>query len=301
MILGIFRHSFEGLTLLAKYPHGSLIYNHYSQKKNRLNVNMSTIMDTPALELKGGLYTLTAIRIYSDDAHVLAKQLEDKIKQAPKFFYCAPVIIDFSQFKIDIQEPNEALLTPILQCIKDAKLIPVGLIPMSGAPESFIQAARELGVAIISESRTMTTAAPAPKEQQPSTTTETNTTEIPDAPFDEPEALPQLTPTRTIIQPVRSGQQIYAPNGDLLVLNAVSHGAELLADGHIHVYGPLRGRALAGISGNEEAHIFCQSLEAELVSIAGRYKISEDLKDNPLWKQPVRLFLEKGKLQIAKL
>lgn len=260
---------------------------------------MSTVIDSPALELKGGLYTLTAIRIHSTDGALLAKQLEDKIKQAPKFFYCAPVIIDFSHFKAEMSEPNENLLAPILQCIKDAKLIPVGLIPMSGAPESFIQAVRILGLALISESRTMTTA-PAPKEQQP-TTTEENPAEILETNFEAPESLPQLTPTRTIIQPVRSGQQIYAPNGDLLVLNSVSHGAELLADGHIHVYGPLRGRALAGISGNEEAHIFCQSLEAELVSIAGRYKISEDLKDNPLWKQPVRLFLEKGKLQIAKL
>ena len=260
---------------------------------------MSTVIDSPALELKGGLYTLTAIRIHSPDGDLLAKQLEDKIKQAPKFFYCAPVIIDFSQFKADMPEPDEKLLIPILRCVRAAKLIPVGLIPMPGAPESFIQAVRELGVAIISESRTMTNA-PAPKEEQLNTIEKT-APEILDTNYDAPEALPQLTPTRTMIQPVRSGQQIYAPNGDLLVLNAVSHGAELLADGHIHVYGPLRGRALAGISGNEEAHIFCQSLEAELVSIAGRYKISEDLKDNPLWKQPVRLFLEKGKLQIAKL
>lgn len=261
---------------------------------------MSTVIDSPALELKGGLYTLTAIRIHSADGDLLAKQLEDKIKQAPKFFYCAPVIIDFSQFKVDISQPDEKLLTPILQCVRDATLIPVGLIPMSNAPESFIQAVRALGVAIISESRTMTSA-PAPKELPTPTIIEENSLETPEKNVDSPEALPQLTPTRTIIQPVRSGQQIYAPNGDLLVLNAVSHGAELLADGHIHVYGPLRGRALAGISGNEEAHIFCQSLEAELVSIAGRYKISEDLKDNPLWKQPARLFLEKGKLQIAKL
>lgn len=266
---------------------------------------MSTVIDSPALELKGGLYTLTAIRIHSSDGDLLAKQLEDKIKQAPKFFYCAPVIIDFSQFKAEISEPNDKLLAPILQCVKDAKLIPVGLIPMPGASESFIQAVRELGMAIISESRTMASSQ-TPKAPQPSNTIEhiepsPSPTEISETNFESPEALTQLTPTRTIIQPVRSGQQIYAPNGDLLVLNSVSHGAELLADGHIHVYGPLRGRALAGISGNEEAHIFCQSLEAELVSIAGRYKISEDLKDNPLWKQPVRLFLEKGKLQIAKL
>lgn len=256
---------------------------------------MSTLMDAPALELKGGLYTLTAIRIYSTDCELLTKQLEDKIKQAPKFFYCAPVIIDLSQFKGELPEQPETLLNSILHCIKDSQLIPVGIIPMQNAPENLIQAARKLSIALISDSRTLPT--PTPKEPAPEIREEI----IEKTHYEAPEALSPLTPTRTIIQPVRSGQQIYAPNGDLLVLNSVSHGAELLADGHIHVYGPLRGRALAGISGNEEAHIFCQSLEAELVSIAGRYKISEDLKDDPLWKKPVRLFLEKGKLQISKL
>lgn len=259
-------------------------------------------MDAPALELKGGLYTLTAIRIYSDDIDLFTQQLEDKIKQAPKFFYCAPILIDFSQFKAVVPEQAETLLAPILHCVKEAKLIPVGLILMPGASESFIEATRKLGIAIISESRTMSTAS-IPKESSKEFAKEPlpEVSDTTDTVVETPDALPQLTPTRTIIQPVRSGQQIYAPNGDLLVLNSVSHGAELLADGHIHVYGPLRGRALAGISGNEEAHIFCQSLEAELVSIAGRYKISEDLKDDPLWKQPARLFLEKGKLQIARL
>jgi septum site-determining protein MinC len=265
---------------------------------------MSTLTDTPALELKGGLYTLTAIRLYSANLDLLAKQLEDKIKQAPKFFYYAPVIIDLSQFKDDLPQQPEKLISSILECIRQFHLIPIGIIPMQGAPEILMQTARMLGVATISESRKMTSNASPQKEASDSTaahsTPQMNEPEIGD-PIETQTDVPQITPTRTVIQPVRSGQQIYAPNGDLLVLNSVSHGAELLADGHIHVYGPLRGRALAGISGNEEAHIFCQSLEAELVSIAGRYKISEDLKDNPLWKQPVRIFLEKGKLQITKL
>ena len=103
-----------------------------------------------------------------------------------------------------------------------------------------------------------------------------------------------------ISEPVRSGQQIYAPNGDLLVLAPVSHGAELLADGHIHIYGPLRGRALAGVTGDTEARIFCQSLEAELISIAGQYKISEDLEGD-YWQQPVVVHLTEGHLQIRAL
>jgi septum site-determining protein MinC len=256
---------------------------------------MSSIIDhPPALELKGGLYTLTAIRIYSADPQLLTAQLENKIKQAPKFFYCAPVIIDLSKFKEALPKNSEDLLKPILNCIRQFQLIPIGIVPMESPSEDFLEAARILGMAIMSDSRKMPSQEPIQKMPY---VAQENRVDVVEAPM----ALPQFTPTRTLIQPVRSGQQIYAPNGDLLVLNSVSHGAELLADGHIHVYGPLRGRALAGISGDEETHIFCQSLEAELVSIAGRYKISEDLKDNPLWKQPVRIFLEKGKLQITKL
>jgi septum site-determining protein MinC len=100
-----------------------------------------------------------------------------------------------------------------------------------------------------------------------------------------------------ITQPVRSGQQIYAQGGDLIVLASVSHGAELLADGHIHVYGSMRGRALAGVLGDKDAMIFCRSLEAELISIAGQYRLSEDLKET-CWKQPACIQLQDGRLNI---
>ncbi len=83
--------------------------------------------------------------------------------------------------------------------------------------------------------------------------------------------------TRLISQPVRSGTQIYARGADLIVIAAVSPGAEIMADGNIHVYGPLRGRALAGAAGDAEARIFCTRFEAELVSIAGRYLVSEQM------------------------
>src|SRR6202042_2970352 len=93
-----------------------------------------------------------------------------------------------------------------------------------------------------------------------------------------PAAAPPPAPkTRLITEPVRSGTQIYARGGDLVVTAAVSPGAELVADGNIHVYGALRGRALAGASGDSSARIFCTRLEAELVSIAGRYLVSEQL------------------------
>jgi septum site-determining protein MinC len=83
--------------------------------------------------------------------------------------------------------------------------------------------------------------------------------------------------TKIVSTPVRSGQQIYAKDSDLIILAQVGQGAEVIADGNIHIYGTLRGRAIAGASGNSEARIFCQSLQAELISIAGVYQVSDDL------------------------
>jgi septum site-determining protein MinC len=103
---------------------------------------------------------------------------------------------------------------------------------------------------------------------------------------------------KIISQPIRSGQQIYAKEGDLIILASVSPGAEVLADGNIHIYGALKGRALAGVSGNKEARIFCQKLEAELVSIAGHYWVNEDLSPLPSG-QTIQIYLENDRLHIG--
>ena len=102
-------------------------------------------------------------------------------------------------------------------------------------------------------------------------------------------------------RPVRGGQQIYAQGGDLVVTASVSPGAELLADGNIHVYGAMRGRALAGIKGNTKARIFCQQMTAEMVSIAGQYKVCEDLRRDPLWGAGVQVSLSGDVLNITRL
>ncbi|MCF6391590.1 septum site-determining protein MinC, partial [Mycobacterium sp. MBM] len=112
---------------------------------------------------------------------------------------------------------------------------------------------------------------------------------------------PVIKPTKIITTPVRGGQTVYAEGGDLVVMAAVSPGAELMADGNIHVYGPMRGRALAGHKGNTKARIFCQQLSAELVSIAGKYKVSEDLRRDPLWGAGVQISLSSDMLNITRL
>ena len=112
------------------------------------------------------------------------------------------------------------------------------------------------------------------------------------------EKTPTFTASTTVVmRPVRSGQRIYAQGGDLVVLGQVSSGAEVMADGHIHVYAALRGRALAGLKGNHEARIFCQDLRAELISVAGHYRISENI-DTRLSGHPVQVYLEDKILRI---
>ncbi len=109
------------------------------------------------------------------------------------------------------------------------------------------------------------------------------------------------TPTMIIDRPVRAGQQIYAKGGDLVVLEMVSAGAELIADGSIHVYAPLRGRALAGARGNTAARIFVKSMEAELVSIAGVYRTIEQDLPQSIKGKPTQIYLEQERVVMIPL
>ncbi|MDH5327151.1 MAG: septum site-determining protein MinC, partial [Gammaproteobacteria bacterium] len=107
--------------------------------------------------------------------------------------------------------------------------------------------------------------------------------------------------SKFIKQPIRSGQRVYAKGGDLVILGAVNHGAEVMADGNIHIYAPLRGRALAGLDGNSESRIFCHSMEAELVAVAGNYRVFEDKVPADLYKKSVQIYLEGEQLKIITL
>ena len=246
----------------------------------------------PCFQLKGGLFTLTALQLLTTDLSDFSAQLQDKIKQAPKFFQGAPVVIDCQ--KLQLSE-GSIDLQAVLAKIREAKLYPVAL---RGGSSALQQQASSCQLALLPESKIDTqkgiqTAPPVARTAPVS--------RKPDAKVTNGSNEELETKTRLITIPVRSGQQIYARGCDLLVLAPVSHGAELLADGHIHVYAPMRGRALAGISGDKSARIFCQSLEAELVSIAGQYKLSEDMKDDPSWKSAAQISLDQHALHITPL
>ena len=122
-----------------------------------------------------------------------------------------------------------------------------------------------------------------------------------DTPKAEPKAEPRPKPTTLLLdEPVRSGQSIFFPDGDVTVLGSVGSGAELVAGGSIHVYGALRGRAMAGSNGNTRARIFCSRIEAELLAIDGYYMTAESM-DKGLRHRPVQAWLEGNELKITAL
>lgn len=240
-----------------------------------------------AFALKGGVFTLTTVVLHTTDLSTIEELLVEKVNIAPKFFYYAPVVIDCSA----LDQSQGLDFKAIDQVMRKHKLIPIGI---RGVNAELHPQAIENSLAIMPESRHT-------KEKNIHVSTSDSQIEAPKIKQPAPVEVTQVSsgsPTRVISQPVRSGQQIYAPGGDLLVIAPVSPGAELLADGNIYVFGPLRGRALAGITGDQSAMIFCKSLEAELVSIAGQYKISEDLKET-CWKRSARVHLVDESLQFS--
>ncbi len=225
-----------------------------------------------AFQLKGSIFTLTVLQLLSDDLNSLAKQLNTLIQKNPGFFQHIPLMVDLQKVhtieQLDFVKLNEIL--------RKEGFIPVAIC---GGSESQQKKAVLANWAILNRS-----------------------TKIKDEHGSEVKSLdpPVENFAVVITQPVRSGQQIYAQNKDLIVLASVSPGAELIADGHIHIYGPLRGRALAGVKGNKQARIFCQTLEAELVSIAGHYWVNEEAKKTALTKG-TQIYLEDEHLHIVAL
>ncbi|MGY5956689.1 septum site-determining protein MinC [Kosakonia sp. BK9b] len=206
-------------------------------------------MSNTPIELKGSSFTLSVVHLHDAKPEVIRQALKDKIAQAPAFLQHAPVVINVSALEGSVNWPR------LQQTISETGLRVVGI---SGCKDVELKAEIErAGLPILMEG----------KEQLPRKAAD---------PEPAPVAAPAIK-TRLIDAPVRSGQRIYAPNSDLIVTSHVSAGAELIADGNIHVYGMMRGRALAGASGDREAQIFCTHLTPELVSIAGEYWLSDQI------------------------
>jgi septum site-determining protein MinC len=241
--------------------------------------------------LKGGGFTLLVFEPLDLRAPDLFRRLMDRLAQAPNFYKNAPVVIDLAA----LNDPRPINFAELSNRLRQHKLIPVGV--MNPTPEQ-AQGAANAGLALLPAARPAAVQEPRREARaEPQPIPQPSAKPVTAAPA----AAPAVSRTALVVsEPVRAGAQVYAEGRDLVLLSAVSAGAEVLADGHIHAYGRLRGRALAGIGGDEGARIFCRSLEAELVSIAGRFRVSEDM-DPRLTGRPTQIFLDGGFLMIEPL
>ncbi|PZQ47151.1 MAG: septum site-determining protein MinC [Rhodovulum sulfidophilum] len=234
------------------------------------------------LQVRGRSFTAVVIKLTGPADATFYGAIESLMRQAPHFFVNAPLVIDLAEAP-ELREKSDFI--KLVRDMRARRLSVIGVqngtadqdIAAFGAGLVCLQGGRDApvergGRQAQAEPSAPVAAAPAPVAAKP-----------------EPEA-PAEQATLVITEPVRSGQRIFADRGDLVVLAAVSSGAELIAHGNIHVYGPLRGRALAGVNGDKTARIFCQSLEAELVAIAGLYRASDDL-DPSVRRGRVQAFL----------
>lgn len=237
----------------------------------------------PALEFKGRMTTLTTLRLLDSSVEVLARELDKRLREAPALFRRLPIVVDIAE----VADTDLYLDLPgFVELLRTRELLPIGI---RGGDQRWTEAADAAGLSIFPDQPgARTPAAGSAAKEAPAAARK----DTPAAPTDGGGML--------VTQPVRSGQQIYARNTDLVILAPVSPGAEVLADGHVHVYGALNGRALAGVHGNTSARIFCKSFRAELVSIAGVYGVSEQF-DEALSGKPVQVSLRGDKLHVERL
>jgi len=238
-------------------------------------------------ELKIGQVGIANLRIRTLDVARLCQEMRERVTRAPKLFGHAAVILDFGGLS---QAPDVETARALLQGLREAGVLPVALAYGTSEIE---QLSLALGLPLLAKFRAQyeridggAASAPAPAAPPP-----------PPAPAP---VAPAARPGRMQRTAVRSGQQLYAENADLTVMSTVGAGAEVIADGSIHVYGNLRGRALAGAQGNAEARIFCREFNAELVAIAGHYKVLDDIP-RELRGKAVQVWLEQDQIKIAAL
>lgn len=248
----------------------------------------------PAGELKIGQVGIANLRVRTLDVDQLAAEMRDRVARAPKLFARAAVVVDFGGLA---RTPDLATARALLDGLREAGVLPVALAYGTSENDALAQ---QLGLPLLAKFRAQyeradgdTTAPPAPAAKPAARAAQAEPAAAKPAPA-------QGEPGMMQTAPVRSGQQVYAENRDLTVLTTVGAGAEVIADGSIHIYGALRGRALAGAQGNEKARIFCREFHAELVAVAGHYKVLEDIPKE-LRGKPVQIWLDNEELRIAAL
>ena len=233
--------------------------------------------DAPAFELKSAQLTLVALIVKTSDLARLAAELLKKFGpngESPDFFDTDGLVLDFSQAGLSLPHPQwNLLLNTLTQCRLVASAV-------RGLDETSLAVAKKSGVAEAPPEIRRPVVAKTSPAAAPSTVTPvaapSKASNLAASPLAvAPAARDGTNPTMVVNKPLRSGQKIYARGADLIVMAIVNRGAEVIADGNIHVYAPLRGKAMAGARGNTSARIFALALEPELVSIAGVYRTTE--------------------------
>ncbi|MGY3901024.1 septum site-determining protein MinC [Aeromonas lusitana] len=234
-------------------------------------------------ELKGTTFTISVLHLSDGNPARIRQLLAAKVALAPQFFNCAPLVINVERLAAipDFEQLREL--------VESEDFVLVGI---TGAKDEAMKtAAKAAGLAVMVSGKSRK-AEPEPQpEPVPVPVKVEAPVEVAPAP---------LVPSKVHVGPVRSGQQIYAAGSSLVVLGSVSPGAEVLADDSIHIYGALRGRAIAGAKGNTRARIYCQQLQAELLSIAGTFQLSDALPAG-LIQEPVHIRLDNEQLRIDRI
>lgn len=275
--------------------------NHF---RNYITMSGDLANKSPVFQLKASLYTLTTLHLLDTNLDALDEQLNKLKHQAPKFFNSVPVIVDLQRLSAEAMQSFD--FAQFKNILAQHQLIIVGLrhVPESGQVE-----AKNAGFAVLpnavqgksgAHSTELPQAKPLSTEKKDKVKQPAETAPKPVEPIEAEAA--HGGPAMIINRSVRSGQQIYAKGTDLIVMGSVSPGAEIIADGSIHVYGQLKGRALAGVSGHQEARIFCKQIGAELVSIAGHYWLYEDIVSRAQGLGPmIQISLQKDQLSLSQV
>ena len=234
-------------------------------------------------ELKGTTFTISVLHLSDGNPARIRQLLEAKVAQAPQFFNCAPLVLNVERLEAipDFEQLREQ--------VESEDFVLVGI---TGArDEAMKTAAKAAGLAVmVSGKSRKAEPEPTPPVPEPKPVEAAPVSPVP-APMEA---------SKVHVGPVRSGQQIYAAGTSLVVLGSVSPGAEVIADDSIHVYGALRGRAIAGAKGNPKARIYCQQLQAELLSIAGTFQLSDALPAGVI-QEPVHIRLDNEQLRIDRI
>ncbi|MFT6918106.1 MAG: septum site-determining protein MinC [Cognaticolwellia sp.] len=234
-------------------------------------------MAAASIEFKGSSFTLSVLHLRTSTLADIRADLIKKVAQAPDFFYLVPVVVSIEKLVGSIE--YQALKT----LIEEFNFTFVGFTGDVATEQRKL--IRELGFSFVNTTKVSTAKTIAIAQE--------SVTEIATS------AECNLFTDKVHRGQVRSGQQLYAKDQNLVVIGSVSAGAEVIADGNIHVYGSLRGRALAGAKGHHKAQIYCQNLEAELVSINGNYWLSESMQQH--WGSPAFIHLTDSELTSSKL